>query len=430
MKRALTVAVSEFLSLVQTKFFIIGILMMPVLVGASIAFQVMAATRIDREDRAVAVIDHSGALYAGLKKEADARNERMGTGEAQKGPHFPVRQIDPAGKSIDDLRLELSNQVKRKELFAFIEIPAGVFDPESKDTIGYYTETPSYNTLPDWLETTLGGQIAERRYRDAGIDAAVVTRLGRTKDLSKLGLVERNADGSVAAAKKVDPLITFVLPFGLMYLLFLSVMASAPQLLNAVIEEKMSKISEVLIASVTPVQLMMGKLMGTGAVAIVMALVYLGGGIYALLSSGRIELLDPSLLAWFLLFLICTVLMFGSLFISIGAASSDIKDAQGMMQPVMALVLLPIIASTVVIRAPDSGIAIGASLFPTSAPFIMLIRLAMKPGPPLWQVLLSVALMIATTALFVWAAGRIFRVGLLMQGKGATLREMLRWIRA
>ena len=430
MKRAITVGVSEFLSLVQTKFFIIGILMMPVLVGASIAFQVMAATRIDRDDRAVAVIDRSGALYAGLKKEADDRNQRMGTGEAQKGPHFPVRQIDPAGKSVDDLRLDLSNQVKRKEVFAFVEIPASVFDPESKETIGYYTETPSYDTLPDWLETTLGRQIAERRYRDAGIDAAVVTRLGRTTDLSKLGLVERNADGSVAAAKKVDPLITFVLPFGLMYLLFLSVMASAPQLLNAVIEEKMSKISEVLIASVTPVQLMMGKLMGTAAVAIVMALVYLGGGIYALLSTGRIELLDPGLLAWFLLFLLCTVLMFGSLFISIGAASSDIKDAQGMMQPVMALVLLPIIASTVVIRAPDSGIAIGASLFPTSAPFIMLIRLAMTPGPPLWQVLLSVALMIATTALFVWAAGRIFRVGLLMQGKGATLREMLRWIRA
>ena len=84
----------------------------------------------------------------------------------------------------------------------------------------------------------------------------------------------------------------------------------------------------------------------------------------------------------------------------------------------------------VLILAPDSGLAIGASLFPTSAPFIMLIRLAMKPGPPMWQVLLSVALMLGTAALFVWAASRIFRVGLLMQGKGATLREMLRWIRA
>jgi ABC-2 type transport system permease protein len=101
-----------------------------------------------------------------------------------------------------------------------------------------------------------------------------------------------------------------------------------------------------------------------------------------------------------------------------------------MMQPAMILVILPMIASPVVLRAPDSGIAMAASLFPTSAPFIMLVRLAMRPGPALWEVLLSVALMLATTLLFVWAAGRIFRVGLLMQGKSATLKEMLRWIRA
>jgi ABC-2 type transport system permease protein len=216
----------------------------------------------------------------------------------------------------------------------------------------------------------------------------------------------------------------------MMYLLFLSVMASAPQLLNAVIEEKMSKISEVLVASVTPFQLMLGKLIGTAAVSVVLALVYLAGGVYALVTGGQIDLLDPALLGWFVLFLICTVTMFGSLFISIAAASSDIKDAQGMMQPTMALVILPVIASTIVLRAPDSGIAIAASLFPTSAPFIMLIRLAIKPGPPAWQIAASVASMVVTTVFFVWAAGRIFRVGLLMQGKGATLAEMIRWIRA
>lgn len=430
MKRAFIVAVSEFTSLVRTKFFIIGILMMPVLVGASIGFQVFAARRIDREDRTVAVVDRTGALYAALQREADDRNRRMGSGPAQKGPRFLVRPADLTGRSLDDLRVELSNQVKRKDLFAFVEIPADVFDPGATDAIAYYTETPSYNALPDWLQETIGRLIAERRFRDAGIDAGLVDRLGRRRAVSTLGLVQRNADGSVSPAVKVDPLLTFVLPFGLMYLLFLSVMAGAPQLLNAVIEEKMSKISEVLVASITPFQLMMGKLAGTAAVAFVMALVYLGGGVYALVSSNRLELLDPTLIAWFLLFLLCTVLMFGSMFLSIGAASSDIKDAQGMMQPAMALVVLPLVAATVVLRAPDSGIAVGASLFPTSAPFIMLIRLAMKPGPPMWQVAASVAIMLATSVLFVWAAGRIFRVGLLMQGKSATLAEMIRWIRA
>jgi ABC-2 type transport system permease protein len=428
--RALIIAKSEFLALVHTKFFIIGVLMMPVMVGASVGFQVFAATRIDRVERRFAVIDHTGRLYETLATAAATRNDEMGSGETQKGPHLVPRPIDLAGRPVDDVRLDLSNRVKGKDLFAFVEIPASVFDAESAEAVGYYTDTPSYDTLPNWLQTTLGREVNERRLQEAGIDAKVVEKLNRRTEVSTLGLVERGADGGVAQAKRVDRLVTFILPFGLMYLLFISVMAGAPQLLNAVMEEKMSKISEVLIASVTPMQLMMGKLLGTAGLSALLAIIYLFGGVYALLSTGRLELLDPVLIAWFLLFLVCAVLMFGSVFLSIGAASSDIKDAQGMMQPVIILLVLPMIASPVVLRAPDSVISVAASIFPTAAPFIMLVRLAMTPGPPLWQVLLSVALMLATAWLFVWAAGRIFRVGLLMQGKSPTLAEMIRWIRA
>ena len=430
MSRALVIAKSEFLSLVQTKFFIIGILMMPVMVGASIGFQVFAATRIDRVERRFAVIDHTGRLYETLARTAETRNNDQGSGASQKGPHFVPQPVDIAGRPLDEVRLELSSRVKGKEIFAFVEIPANVSDAERNEAISYYTDTPSYNGLPNWLQSALGREVTERRMQDAGIDLRTVEKLNRRPEVSTLGLVERGVGGHVVPAKKVDRLVTFVLPFGLMYLLFISVMVGAPQLLNAVIEEKTSKISEVLIASVTPNQLMMGKLLGTGALSAVLGIVYLLGGMYALLSTGRIDLLDPALIAWFLLFLMCTVLMFGSAFLAIGAAASDIKDAQGMMQPIIVLVVLPVIAATVVIQNPDSSLAVGASLFPTSAPFIMLIRLAMKPGPPLWQILLSVASMVASTWLFVWAAGRIFRVGLLMQGKSPTLAEMIRWIRA
>jgi ABC-2 type transport system permease protein len=430
MKRSLIIAKSEFLSLVQTKFFIIGILMAPVMIGASIAFQVFASTRVDTSERKFAVIDHTGTIYATLAKAAETRNSDMGTGDAQKGPHFLPEPVDAAGRDIDAVRLELSSRVKSKALFAFVEIPASVFDAERNEAIGYYTDTPSFNPLPNWLQSTLGRQVTERRLQDAGIDSARVEKLNRRPEVSTLGLVERTAEGGVVPAKRVDRLVTLVLPFGLMYLLFISVMVGAPQLLSAVIEEKTSKISEVLISSVTPVQLMMGKLLGTGAVSAVLGFVYLLGGVYALLSTGRIDLLDPSLIAWFMLFLVCTVLMFGSVFLSIGAAAADIKDSQGMMQPIIFLVVLPVIAAPAVIQNPDSGLAIGASLFPTSAPFLMLIRLAMTPGPPLWQVVLAVVLMVGTTVLFLWAAGRILRVGLLMQGKSPTLVEMIKWIRA
>ncbi len=101
-----------------------------------------------------------------------------------------------------------------------------------------------------------------------------------------------------------------------------------------------------------------------------------------------------------------------------------------MMQPVMILIMLPLFATPIVLRAPDSGLAVGMSLFPTATPFVMMIRLALQPAPPFWQVGLALALTLGTAAAFVWAGGRIFRVGLLMQGKPPNLAELIRWIRA
>jgi ABC-2 type transport system permease protein len=122
--------------------------------------------------------------------------------------------------------------------------------------------------------------------------------------------------------------------------------------------------------------------------------------------------------------------MYGSVFLALGSACSDLKDAQSMMQPAMLLIMLPYLASFMVIRAPDSGLAVGMSMFPTLTPFIMMMRMAMPPGPPPWQVWTAVAIVLAATTLLVWCAGRIFRVGILMQGKAPTLPEVLKWIRA
>jgi len=144
---------------------------------------------------------------------------------------------------------------------------------------------------------------------------------------------------------------------------------------------------------------------------------------------GRPDLLNPGLMAWFLVFLVCAALMYGSLFLALGSACSSISDAQSLLQPAMMLLLLGYLGSFVAIRAPDSTLAVGMSLFPTMAPFTMLLRMAIPPGVPLWQVLLSVTLLIATTGVFVWAASRVFRIGLLMQGKAPNLPELMRWIR-
>jgi ABC-type Na+ efflux pump permease subunit len=132
-------------------------------------------------------------------------------------------------------------------------------------------------------------------------------------------------------------------------------------------------------------------------------------------------------LSWFIIFQTLAVWMFGSIFIAIGAAVTDMKEAQSMMTPVMLLIMLPMFVWFNVVNEPNSSIALMMSLFPPATPMLMLVRQAVPPGVPLWQPLVGIATVLATTLVCVFAAGRVFRVGILMQGKGAKVAEMVRW---
>lgn len=429
MSRILTIAQSEFLTLVKTKAFIIGIFLMPVLMGGFMFFMSYAERQVDSRNRGFAVIDETGVLYDTIVRAAEIYNKNSGPDDARTGPRILPERVDVAGRPTDDVKLELSERVRKDALFAFVEIPSGIIDGGKDVAVRYYAENTSYERLPDWLRGVLNEEIARRRFERAGVDQALVTRLTARAPLSTFGLVERTAEGTVTEAKEVDDLTRVALPMFFIVLMFLSVMTSAQHLLNAVIEEKMSKISEVLLGSVTPYQLLAGKLLGVVGVSLLLAMVYFGGGVWAMVQIGRIDLVDPVAMAWFVVFMICASLMFGSIFLALGSACSDLKDAQSMLQPAMLLVLAAYLGSFIVMRNPDGAVAIGMSFFPTMTPFVMMLRIVMPPGPPMWQVALSMAILLASTAGLIWAGGRIFRIGLLMQGKAPTLPELMKWVR-
>jgi ABC-2 type transport system permease protein len=429
MNKTLIVAQSEFGTLVRTKAFIIGLLLMPVFIIASIALMKATKDSGDVLDRKFAYIDPAGVVGPALKAAAEERIAAAAR-EGHSVARFIAVEANSEGRSVEELRLELSDRVRRKELFAFIEIPADVLDPSATGRIRYHSDHPSYDALPNWVRATVNRLILTERFRTAGIDRATADRLTRQAPVEQLGLVERDTAGGVKEAERVDQVRAQILPGVMILLMYISIMSSAPQLLNSVIEEKMSRISEVLIASVTPFELMMGKLIGSGAVSVLLALIYVVGGLAFAAYYGYLSAVTPAMLAWFALFLALAVMIFGSIFVAIGAACTDLKDSQNMMMPVMLLIMLPMLTWGAVMRAPDGMMALGLSLIPTAAPFLMMLRIALQPGPPLWQILLSVVIMAAFSVLSVWAAGKIFRTGLLMQGKSATISEMIRWVRA
>ncbi len=426
--KAAIVALCEFNTLTHSKAFIIGIMMMPIFLVIALGVQKFTRNATDVRDRSFAVVDRTGVVYPAIAAAAEEWNRGVVATGVQTAPRF-LPSATSFDEKDDQARAAISDRVRKDELYAFVEIPARALDPDANEPLRYYSNHPAYRILPGWISNVVNREITNRRFREASLDRALVSRLTKRVELSELGLLQRDAAGAIRAAPPIDKIRTMAIPVGMMMILLFAVMSGAPQLLNSVIEEKMSRISEVLIGSVTPFQLMMGKLIGSVAVSLLLASIYIVGGSIAAGRFGYGDVIHATDVAWLLLFLIMASFMFGSIFITIGAACSDLKDAQGMMTPAMLIMMLPWMTWFAIINAPESPISVGLSLVPTASPFLMLLRIMLPPGPPTWQILLAVVLTALTSVAAVYAAGKIFRTGLLMQGKAATFGEMWRWVR-
>jgi ABC-2 type transport system permease protein len=206
------------------------------------------------------------------------------------------------------------------------------------------------------------------------------------------------------------------------------VMLGAQPLMHSVMEEKTLRIAEVLLGSVRPFELMMGKLIGMVGVSLTVATVYLVGVYFALKQAHYDQYFPTDVIWWFIMYTVLAVLMFGSIFAAVGASVSDLKESQNLLTPVMLVAFAPMFVWMNVVREPNSTLSTVLSLFPTATPMLMIVRQVVPPGIPIWQPILGTVLVLLTTATFVWAAGRIFRVGILMQGKGAKISDMFRWL--
>lgn len=429
MRKSLIVAGTEFANFVRTKAFIISIVLAPVLALGMIVMQRTLEKQADTTARRFAIVDHTGVLGSGLERAAADWNARV-SGPKPTGPRFLAMAVPPGGEAEDDVLVRLSEQVRNEELFAFVEIPAVALQDAPGVRLRYYSNHPTYETLPRWIEQTVSAQVVGERFRNAAIDPALVQKLMMPVGLERLGLLERDARGGVRPAREVDNLRAVGVPMILMMLIFMPVMIICPQLVQSVVEEKMSRISEVLLGSVTPFELMLGKLLGAGAVCVVITMSYVTAAAVAAVYWGYADVLRAAVVVEFLIFLSLAMLFYGALYIAVGSASTSMKDSQGLMTPVMLLSMMPVLVASPILRAPDGALSVTMSLFPPTTPYLMMFRMALDPGPPLWQVFLSIALTSAASVAVIWAASRIFRVGLLMQGKTPSLVEMVKWVRA
>jgi ABC-2 type transport system permease protein len=459
MRKVLVIARRDYLASVRTKSFLVGIILMPILMSGGAIAQRLLRDQVDVRPKHFAIVDRTPGvqIFPVLQQAAELQNRLQAdpeSGKPRQAPFILEKAATEAGGDIEALRLALSERVRSGELIGFLEIGAEVLQappmaewlkarqagerPETSRAkasqlepygLRYQTNRPAYLDFPKWAEVIVTTAVQTQRALQEGVAPATVVKLIVPVPLFTKGLTTINAEsGAIRDAGPQSPVVALVLPGGLLVLMFMVVLLGAAPMMQGLIEEKMQRIAEVLLGSVRPFQLMLGKLVGMAGVSLTLATVYLGGAYAAVHHYGYAEYLSLDVILWFLLYLVLSVFMFGSIYAAVGAACTDMKEAQAMLTPVTLVTMIPLFVWVNVIREPTSTFATLFSFFPPATPMLMVGRLAAPPGLPWWQPALGVILVLATTLVCVYAAGRVFRVGILLSGKAPRFGEMLRWV--
>jgi ABC-2 type transport system permease protein len=261
-----------------------------------------------------------------------------------------------------------------------------------------------------------------------GIDRSRFAEMLAPATMQNMSLLSRDAKtGEVQKAHKRDELEGFIVPFAMMMLLAMMVLMSSAPMLGAVADDKQQRVFEMLLGSATPFELMMGKMVAAVCLTLTSSLLYVAAALFVLQSMAMMGMAPFSVLPWFFVYMIADVLVVSSLAIGIGSACASPNDAQHLAMLVMGPTLIPLFLLAPIMQSPNGTMSTVMSFLPPFTPLIMLMRQAMPGGVPAWQPWVALIGVAGWTLFATWGAARIFRVGLLMQGKTAKISEMARW---
>ncbi len=280
------------------------------------------------------------------------------------------------------------------------------------------------------LEEKLARAVNEQRLTDAGVAQNLLQEMSGQLTLSTIKVSERGEEKETEAA--------FFFVLGLGFVVFIMVLMYGGTILSAVVEEKETRVAEMLFSSVRAFPLMLGKLIGVSLVALtqfaiwgILVGAFLLFGFSALAAQGAAPVLPkigPATILCFFLFFLLGYFIYATIYALIGSIVTNQEESQQFVLLAVFPLLVAFYLVFPVLRAPDSALAFWASLIPFTSPVVMLVRIVART-PPLWQIVLSLVIGFGTVVLLVWVAARIYRVGMLMYGKRATIPEIMRWLK-
>lgn len=435
MRKILAVIKREYIQMVRTKGFIIGTVLGPVFMIALIVVPIIVSSVSVEKQETIGVVDLTNEIFMELDKKLDHKDYRLKDGFRR----YVLEKFEPSA-GLEELRHELRERVLKKELSAYIYIPEDVLEigvresavrdsePEEKKVEYVSEHTTDFEKLRA-LNGVLNNVIIEKRLKREGLDPQKVAQYIKRVGLQPIKITKKGEEKDTGG--------TFMISYILALIIYMAILIYGQVIMRGVIEEKSSRVVEVVLSSLKPFQLMMGKILGIGAVGLtqfsIWTLFGIGASVYgtSFIPAG-VNFSMPSIPAhvfvYFVVFFILGYFLFGTLYAAIGSMVNSEKEAQQLVMPITMFLIVPIMLMIFIIRAPNSSIAVFLSFIPFFAPILMFLRITVLL-PPFGQIGASIVILILTILLMIWLTAKIYRVGVLMYGKRPKFAEIVRWIR-
>ena len=445
MNKMFAVMKREYLQAVRKKAFIIMTLLLPFLMAGMMVLPGLMMSK-GMGTKRIAVLDGTGKLESAfarpnapeegeekLDAKKEARKALSGRNRRALPSQMQIEYVNQPGATEATAKPYLE-RISRKDdapdkLDGVFVVPAvALTDPEAKLT--YFSRSATDVMTQERLARLANKSLQGLRLSANGIRPEVVDDLLQDLDIEAVQL-------SRSGGRKTGGELNFIVAVIFGALLVLPSFVYGQETMRGIVQEKTDRVVEVLISSVSPVQLLSGKILGVAAVGLTQIGVWItmlaiaGGYGAAVATTAGVNLsqfVRPIVFVYFFVFFILAYLTYVCVYAIAGAVCNSEKEAQQFMMPIMLFMMMPWILMMPIVMNPDAPFAVAFSMSPVFGPITMFVR-ALVTDPPMWHMAVSIAVSIATIAAFFWVTAKIFRVGILSYGKRPTIPELLRWIR-
>lgn len=437
MKKLLAVVKREYIQRVRAKMFVVSTILIPLALSLFAIVPAIILNLDTGSQMRVAVVDQTGKMYphfqqALVSDESDEEQENNNSSEQRNMPwrgtaDFVLEEVSSVNQSTEQIRANLDQRLRAKEIDGYVILPPDFLTSGGAE---FFNRNPGDVISQRTLQSALNRAVREQRLIEARVDAKTREELF---ELVKLQAVRIGDTGH-----ERDSGERFALVFAVGFVMYLAILMYGQVILGAVIEEKETRIAEILFSSVKPFTLMMGKLVGISLVALTQLAIWgLAFGIFALYgvavlaSSGLrngLPTIPFSHYIYFGLFFLLGYFLYATLYALVGSMVTTAQEGGQLAIPIVLILVVSFYVFLPVSRSPDSSFSFWVSMIPFSAPVAMLVRIVTQT-PPFWQIALSLLIGFSTVLAIMWVASRIYRVGMLMYGKRASIPEAWRWVR-